>query len=599
MAIQNQNPDIDRPERGKQPLMNWASDAIAEMLRQLPIEYISLNPGASFRGLHDSIVNYLGNREPQFLLTLHEEHAVAMAHGYAKVTGKPMGVIVHSNVGLMHAAMGVYNAWCDRAPVIILGATGPVDAAKRRPWIDWIHTSRDQGALIRHYTKWDDQPASLPAALESILRAFQIACTPPTGPVYVCLDVALQEERLAGNLNFPDVSRFRPGLPQQASPETIEQAAETLLSAGNPVILAGRVSRRQEDWDHRVRLAELLGATVMSDIKVGASFPTGHPLHGPGPSHRLSGKEIRVIREADVILSLDWLDLAGAFKQVWGTDEVGSKVIHCSVDNYRHNGWSMDYLGLPPVDISIPAEPDRVVSSLLAAIKGRVAPKKAENQKGEIVPPANPNTASPARNSGPITYHGLALCLKEAVRDRIITFVRLPLGWPAETWPFSGPLDFLGYDGGGGLGAGPGMAIGAALALRDSGRLPVAITGDGDYSMGVNALWTAAHYRIPLLMIITNNRGYYTSGIFQGKVAEGRQRPAENRWIGTELDDPPLDIAGLARAQGLKGEGPIDDIMDLPDVLSRAVTGVENGDAWVVDVLIDQSNFTSPVARVD
>src|SRR5262249_33704673 len=156
----------------------------------------SLTPGASFRGLHDSLVNFLGNERPQLLLCIHEEHAVAIAHGYAKVTGRPMAVALHSNVGLMHATMAIFNAWCDRVPILLLGAQGPMDAKRRRPWIDWVHTSRDLGSIIRGYTKWDDQPSSIDAAVESITRANIIAQTAPGGPVYVCLDLDLQEQRL-------------------------------------------------------------------------------------------------------------------------------------------------------------------------------------------------------------------------------------------------------------------------------------------------------------------------------------------------------------------------------------------------------------------
>src|SRR5438552_6635105 len=159
---------IERPALGNEPGDYWGSDAVALMLHGLDIPYVALNTGASYRGLHDSLVNLLGNRDPQMLLCLHEEHAVAIAHGYAKVAGRPMAAIVHSNVGLMHATMAIFNAWCDRVPVLVLGATGPVDAARRRPWIDWIHTAQDQGALVRSYTKWDAQPASVPAALEAV-----------------------------------------------------------------------------------------------------------------------------------------------------------------------------------------------------------------------------------------------------------------------------------------------------------------------------------------------------------------------------------------------------------------------------------------------
>ncbi len=190
---------------------------VADALRALEIPFVALNPGASFRGLHDSLVNHLGNRDPRMLLCLHEEHAVALAHGWAKVTERPMACVLHSNVGLMHGTMAIFNAWCDRVPMLVLGATGPVDAAKRRPWIDWLHTARDQGALVRNYTKWDDQPASPAAAVESLLRANLLATTKPFGPVYVNLDAAMQEEAAPG-CRLPDVARYRAPAPPAPDP---------------------------------------------------------------------------------------------------------------------------------------------------------------------------------------------------------------------------------------------------------------------------------------------------------------------------------------------------------------------------------------------
>jgi thiamine pyrophosphate-dependent acetolactate synthase large subunit-like protein len=260
----------------------WGSDAIAAMLRALDIPYLALNPGASYRGLHDSIVNYLGNDRPQMLLCLHEESAVAIAHGYARVAGQMMGVVLHSNVGLMHGTMAIFNAWCDRVPMLVLGATGPWDVAKRRPWIDWLHTTADQGALVRDYTKWDNQPASVPAAFEALLRAVQIADTVLRGPTYVNLDAALQEAKIGPMPVLPDVARFKAPAPVLPSQESIKQAARLLSAAKNPVILAGRASRVESDWKNRVALAEKLHAQVMTDLKGGAAFPSGEPCHTGG-----------------------------------------------------------------------------------------------------------------------------------------------------------------------------------------------------------------------------------------------------------------------------------------------------------------------------
>src|SRR5882762_9683871 len=170
---------LDKIEGKPDDRVAWGSDIAAQMLRRFGIPYISLNPGASYRGLHDSLVNHLGNVDPGIIICLHEDHSVAIAHGYAKATGEPMACVLHSNVGLLHGMMSLFNAWCDRVPMIVLGATGPIDAEKRRPWIDWIHTSRDQGAYIRSIIKWDDQPTSAHALVESMVRGNMLTCSMP------------------------------------------------------------------------------------------------------------------------------------------------------------------------------------------------------------------------------------------------------------------------------------------------------------------------------------------------------------------------------------------------------------------------------------
>src|SRR3954469_3716733 len=235
------------------------------MLRALDIPYLALNPGASYRGLHDSIVNYLGNDKPQMLLCLHEESAVAIAHGYARAAERSMGVVLHSNVGLMHGTMAIFNAWCDRVPMLSLGATGPWDAAKRRPWIDWLHTASDQGALVRDYTKWDNQPASVPAAYEALLRAAQIANTAPRGPTYVNLDAALQESKVGALPSLPDPKRFQPPPATVPSQDALQVAAAVLSNAKKPVVLAGRGWRTEAAWKARIAFAEKLQARVLTD----------------------------------------------------------------------------------------------------------------------------------------------------------------------------------------------------------------------------------------------------------------------------------------------------------------------------------------------
>src|SRR5262245_1278750 len=320
-------PETPVPSRESEEF--WGSDPIAAMLRELQIPYVSLVPGATYRGLHDSIVNYLGNRAPQIVLSLHEENAIAVAHGYAKVTDRMIAAAVHANIGLLRTPMAVYNAWCDRAPILMLGATGPWDATQRRPWIDWIHTSADQGGLIRNFTKWDNQPGSPAAAMEALLRASQIAQTAPKGPVYVNLEVEMQEKKIGAMPPLPETARYPVPQATLPTPELVAAAAKLLSHARNPVILAGRCSRSLEGWKQRIALAEKLNATVLTSIKLAASFPTDHRLHPVPPFQSLLPEAKQVIAAADVILSLDWLDLAGTFKQALGArDATTAKVIH-------------------------------------------------------------------------------------------------------------------------------------------------------------------------------------------------------------------------------------------------------------------------------
>jgi thiamine pyrophosphate-dependent acetolactate synthase large subunit-like protein len=566
---------VERPIPSGTNAAGFGSDVVAEVLRDLDIPYIALNPGASYRGLHDSLVNHIGNAAPQMLLCLHEEAAVAIAHGYAKVTGKAMGAAVHSNVGLFHATMAIFNAWCDRMPIVILGATGPVDAAKRRPWIDWIHTAADQGAIVRPYTKWDDQPASPAAARESLLRGAWLANTAPQGPVYINLDAEMQESVLENPLPPCDVNRYMPPVTNAAPADAIRQAAEWLKGAKRPLILAGRVSRDETAWKQRVALAEAIGARVCTNLKVGAAFPTDHPLHVDAPMVFTKDELTPLLKEADVIVSLDWVDLAGTLKPLGGPP--AGKVIQISLDHQLHNGWSMDYQALPPVDLFISADPDTATAALVQAIGPGAAPAKS----GAPRPLHEPK---PGRALG---IEDLAHALRGAVGKRDVSLAHLPLSWQTSFWHFRHPLDFLGSDGGGGVGGGPGISVGTALALKGSGRLPIGICGDGDFLMSATSLWTAVHYRIPLLIIVANNRSFYNDEVHQERMAIMRNRPVDNKWIGQKMLDPEIDMAALARAQGARGYGPISKAEELPAVFAEAIAAVDAGEVAVVDVRIE------------
>jgi thiamine pyrophosphate-dependent acetolactate synthase large subunit-like protein len=553
----------------------WGSDIAAQMLRRFGIPYVSLNPGASYRGLHDSLVNHLGNETPGMILCLHEDHAVAIAHGYAKATGEPMACVLHSNVGLLHGMMSLFNAWCDRVPMLVLGATGPVDSTKRRPWIDWIHTSKDQGGLIRDFIKWDDQPTSAEALIESMCRANILTRSAPTAPVYICLDAGLQETRVDAEPEWPVLARFvAPASPRPAR-SAIEQAKALLAGARRPLMMIGRSRRSSEAWAARVKLAERLGACVMSDLKTPAAFPTDHPAHVIQPFNQVPNPARELICKADLILSLDWVDLAGCLRAAKTAGTVMAKIIATSLDQHLHNGAHMDHQGLPPVDLPIAAEADEVVADLLEAIgPGRNAPWHE---------PILPRRKESGDDSA-VTLPKVAAALRKAFADPDkVSFASLCRGWPTDIWPLRGPLAYLGKDGGGGIGSGPGISVGVALALHTRGRQTVTVLGDGDFAMGGNALWSAVRHRIPILFLVNNNRSYFNDELHQETVAKRRGREAANRWVGQRLSDPDVDFAKLAEAQGAVGIGPVRSAEEIAPAIKRGVEVLNAGRVCVID----------------
>jgi thiamine pyrophosphate-dependent acetolactate synthase large subunit-like protein len=406
------------------------------------------------------------------------------------------------------------------------------------------------------------------------MRATWIANTTPQGPVYVNFDAEMQEAKFAEPLPPLDAARFMPPVATAPDAQAVAKAAELLKAAKSPVMLIGRASRGEEAWAARVKLAEALGARVITDLKVGASFPTDHHLHLGAPSVLApDAAGLAALAKADVILSLDWVDLAGTLKAA-KAPAVNAKVINVTIDYQIHNGWSMDHQGFAPVDVLLAADPEHAVPLLVDALGGAARPSAVATK------------ADAKLAEGPLTVEHLARALRTAVGDKPVSLTHLPLSWNGTWWPFCHPLDFLGSDGGGGLGAGPGHTVGAALALKGTGRIPIGICGDGDFLMGATALWTAAHYRIPLLIVVANNRSFYNDEVHQERVALMRNRPVENKWIGQRISDPDIDLAALARAQGALGLGPVEDIGQLTGTFAKAIAAVEQGQVAVVDVRV-------------
>lgn len=575
---------VEKPELSQQADMTWGSDVVAQSLRSLGIEYVSLNPGASYRGLHDSFVNYLGNANPSMLLCLHEEHAVAIAHGYAKVTDRPMAVAIHSNVGLMHASMAIFNAYCDRVPILMLGANGPMDATARRPWIDWLHTTSDQAAPIRGFIKWDDQPASVSATVTSLARAYALTTARPSAPTYVCLDWSLQETNELDSADVAELDSLPLPVPPAPSAATVEEIVSTIRAASRPVVLFGRATRDENAWRERIAFAEAFDVRVLTHQKLGAVFPTLHPLHVLDPvSHRTPSAQ-ELVRDADLVVSFDWLDLAGMLKTSGVHDSAHRpQVISISNDARLHNGWSKDHFDYPFASLTVECEPESAVTAILEhlGVDASATPLAPATPRREHVP------ASTDGDDDPLKLSALADAVVERLENESPSYIRLPSSWPATHMEWAHPLDYLGCDGGEGIGSGPGMAIGGALALRSTDRLPVAIVGDGDFSMGATALWTAAHYELPLLMIVANNGSYLNDEIHQTHVASARHRPTQNAWIGQRMTEPALDMAMLAKAQGWEGTGPITTLTQLRTALDKAVETVKAGGRVLLDVRIE------------
>lgn len=575
----------------------YGSDLIVDLLKVLDIEYAAFNPGSSFRGLHDSIVNYGGNHRPEVIECCHEEVSVALAHGYAKATGRPMVAIAHDIVGLQHASMAIFNAWCDRVPVLVLGGTGPMDLTKRRPWIDWIHTALVQGTLVRDYVKWDDQPHTLAAVPESLLRAYRIAVTEPQGPVYVCYDVDLQENAITAPIALPEPKHYAPPTPLAASTDAVQQAAEWLLQAQRPVIIADAVGRHPEATRSLAELAELLAIPVLDH---GARFNIAntHPLD-------CTGAEAELLPEADVVLALDVVDLFRALTHLERQTRTlqplvsdAARIIHISLADFATRSWASDYQRLHRVDLPMAADTSVAIPQLLAACRdlmGRAsshtdryaerfarlkAVHEAQRQRWR-------DHARGLEGQKPLAPATVAATLWEVIKDRDWQLTAGTLsGWARRLWEWTEPRQYLGGSGGAGVGYAAGAALGAALADKGSGRLCIDLQSDGDLLACTSALWTAAHHQIPLLMVMHNNRSLYNSEEHAEEVARIRGRPIANKGIGTRLDEPPVDFATVARGFGIYAEGPVEDARTLRPALERALKVVaEEGRAALVDVV--------------
>jgi len=563
----------------------WASDVIVDLLHAYKLPYASMNPGASYRGLHDSIVNY-GRNRPYLMLCQHEETAVQIAHGYAKASGKPMVAILHNLVGLLHANMAIYYAYADRAPVFIIGATGPMDETKRRPRIDWIHTALVQGEAVRAYTKWDYQPTVIDGAPESFARAYGVMMTEPRGPIYMCYDAWLQEQPLGHEVPLPPPSAQK--VPTQLAPDpaALQRAAKMLLAAKRPVIIAEFAGRDPAAFDALVELAETLGAPVW-DVNARLNFPSRHPLN-------LSMVK-DVFRDADALLLLDVRDWERATTELVSTTRKVTSVvppkckwIDIGFGDLEISSWAMDYQRLLHADLRIIADTTLAIPALTKLLKGKVknaAPRrKAAETLGQKARKSWEKEAAEDWNASPITLPRLASEVWNAIKneDWVLTANTLE-DWTRILWDFDKPYRHPGKS----LGTSTqiGISLGVALAHRDKKRLVVDLQPDGDLMFDAGALWVAAKHRIPLLVVMYNNRAYYNDWEHQIRMARLRGTPVERAHIGMDMDDPAPDFACLAKSMGWYAEGPIDKPGGVAAALKRAIKRVKAGQPALIDTI--------------
>ncbi|MDH5749689.1 MAG: thiamine pyrophosphate-dependent enzyme, partial [Rhodospirillales bacterium] len=413
-------------------------------------------------------------------------------------------------------------------------------------------------------------------------RGTMLANARPCVPVYICMDVSVQEAELETPPQLDDVSLYQAPSDPEPPVAELERAIEILSTAKRPFIFCGRTSRSEEGWQDRIRLAELTGARATTHMKLPASFPSSHPAFVGETGWRLKGPVLEAIHSADAILMLDWLDSGSALKLAFPGDAPRPPVISVSNDFLIHRGWNMDYGSLPAVDVNIPTVPETATRRMVEALE--------KKKPGAPSPKRRYPAIDAPGSSGEIGLMDMARAFALATKDKKMTITGRPLGWPSNANVIEHPHDFLGHTGGGGLGAGPSIGVGAALALReiDSERFAVAILGDGDYMMGLTSIWNAATLQLPILFLIANNRSYYNDENHQQKVAEKRGRPVENAPIGQRMEGPAPNLAMLARGQGLEAEGPITDLADLPAALENALARVEAGAAFVLDVHVRQ-----------
>ena len=532
------------------------SDPMVDVLRDLGVEYVASNPGSSFEGLQESIINHGNppNRMPEFITALHEMSAVDMAHGYAKATGKPMVALIHGTIGLTNGTMGIYQAYYDQAPVVLL--------VGRDDTFIQTHTADDIGGLVRSFTKWDAHPKTLEESFTAIQEACHRAMTPPCAPTLVVLDTELQKEEAPG-MTAPPVPEFSVA---GIDADQAREIARGLLGAQNPRINVGRL-RTPEGVAQAVELAELVGACTSSRAAIGPnSFPNRHPLCGPGA----------VGEEYDYVLGLEAPGAQTALLGPHVRTIADRDPTDIGLGGNRLMGRGFVPITPPPgennVDIdaeaSLPAIIEEVRRELTEGRRREVGQRSARHvEANRAAAVERVRAAAEAKRAG---WNGSPIATARVY---------------ADLWALNKPYSFLGSSGAGGIGYGLGASVGAALAAKERGRFVINIQNDGDINYCPGALWTATHHKLPMLTIMHNNRAWHQELMFVEYMTGVRGRGTDRGHIGTTLRNPHISYAKMAEAYGMASEGPIEDPTKLVAAYRRGIETVKGGEPYLIDVI--------------
>jgi acetolactate synthase I/II/III large subunit len=571
------------------------SDFMVDCLKALNIDYVASCPGSTFRGMQESIINYGMNSKPEFITCMHEEASVAMAHGYAKIAGKPLAAMVHGVVGLQHSAMAIYNAFCDQVPAIVLaGNVG--QGTQRRPGVEWAHSAHDQAIIVRDYVKWDDQANNLQDFAEGLVRGYDLATTSPMGPVLAVIDADQQEEELEpGRKLF--IPKLRTRSQPVGDPNALAEAAKLLAAAENPVIVAGRYTRSEAGPKRLVQLAELLQAPVV-DERTRMNMPSRHPLNH-------SQRGAAMIRQADVILALEPMDLFGTLNNV---DDLigrpaqpkiraGVKVIVLGTTDTNIKPNMGEYERYQAADVGIAGDAESSLPWLIQAVEKEMtaARKSLASARGQKLKEAGGKFLQAAHeeaamgwDASPISTARLSAEMWNQIKNEEWTLtseVNFLSNWPYRLWSMEKHYNSMGGSVGGGVGYNGPAALGAALANKGTGRVTVSLNGDGDLMMSPGILWTAAHHQIPILYVIHNNRAWHQEYMHVQRMAQRNQRGIDRAHIGTTIDNPSIDFAMLAKSMGVYSQGPISNPADVGPAIQRAIAVVKKGEPALIDVV--------------